>query len=85
MIHWQTYGMTEHVFTPALWYLDGPGPFDMCDVLTSLCGTIEPLWMCQLINFNFAMLHHLHTLFMLLEVFLVSMHGSSLMPFIAGM
>lgn len=33
-----------------------------CDVLTSLCGTIGPLSICQLINFNFAMLPHLPTI-----------------------
>lgn len=47
---------------PAPWHLGRPGRFDMaCDILTSLCGTIGPLSICQLINFNFAVLPHLRT------------------------
>lgn len=48
--------------TPAPWHLGRPGHLDMaCDILTLLCGTIGPLSICQLINFNFAMLPHLRT------------------------
>lgn len=57
----------------------------VCDVLTSSCGTIEPVSISQLINFNFVMSPHLHTLFTLPGVFPVNVQGSSSLPLsIAG-